>query len=413
LKRRHFLGALAASASVRPARSAKARITRITITPIEGRFHKFVTMNAYDTAPKGHTYSNHLIRIQTGEGMEGVGVMGYRTPDEAFYQSIRKLLGVDPLSVYRMDAGRITGRAESFEDMLRTYAFLDGAMFDLIGKLVGKAAWRLIGDSVRDRVETYDGTLYFSDVWFRDRGVKAVVEEAEEAAKSGYRGIKLKLGRGWKWMDSEPGFRRDIEVVHAVRKAVGPGMRIMVDINNGFQKEPGRAWRLLQETAEDQLYWLEEPFPEDVGLYGELRAKMQAAGIRTLIADGENVRQSSELTAYIQPKLLVDVLQMDIRTCGLLENAALARRAGPLGAVCIPHNWGSAVGGFMGLHLAKAVKAVPAAEDDRSTCDVLIAEGYEFHGGSYEVPDHPGLSIRVNEDVYRRKYQSAEVAVSG
>src|ERR1043165_5168925 len=101
LKRRHFLGALAASASVRPARSAKARITRITVTPIEGRFHKFVTMNAYDTAPKGHTYSNHLIRIQTGEGMEGVGVMGYRTPDEAFYQSIRKLLGVDPLAVYR------------------------------------------------------------------------------------------------------------------------------------------------------------------------------------------------------------------------------------------------------------------------------------------------------------------------
>ena len=101
-------------------------------------------------------------------------------------------------------------------------------------------------------METYDGTLYFSDVWFRDRGVRAVVEEAEEAAKAGYRGIKLKLGRGWKWMEPEPGFRRDVEVVHAVRKAVGPGMRILVDINNGYQKEPERAWRLLAGDGRGQ-----------------------------------------------------------------------------------------------------------------------------------------------------------------
>jgi L-alanine-DL-glutamate epimerase-like enolase superfamily enzyme len=411
MNRRHFLSAIA-PAAVHVAQATSARITRITVAPIQGRFHKFVTMNAYDTAPKGHTYSNHLIRIQTNQAVEGIGVMGYGLPDDAFYQGLRMLVGVDPLSVYEMEDGRITARAEPLAEMLRKYAFLDGAMFDLIGKLTGKAAWRLIGDSARDRVETYDGTLYFSDVWFRDRGVKAVVEEAEEAAKHGYRGIKLKLGRGWKWMEPDEGFKRDVEIVHAVRRAVGPGIKVMVDVNNGYQKEPERAWRLLQETAVDHVYWLEEPFPEQVVLYAELRVKMQRAGIRTLIADGENVRRSSELFPYLDPKVLVDVLQMDIRTCGLLENAALARRAGPLGAVCIPHNWGSQLGGLMGLQLAKAVKAVPAAEDDRSTCDVLIVDGYDFNGGSYAVPDRPGLSIRVDEDVYRLKCKAAEVALS-
>src|SRR5260370_38784226 len=34
----------------------------------------------------------------------------------------------------------------------------------------------------------------------------------------------------------------------------------------------------------------------------------------------------------------------------------------------------------MGLQLAKAVNAVPAAEDDRSSCDVLIADGHEPRG---------------------------------
>ena len=66
----------------------------------------------------------------------------------------------------------------------------------------------------------------------------------------------------------------------------------------------------------------------------------------------------------------------------------------------------------MGLHLSKAVKAVAAAEDDRSTCDVVIAEGYEFRGGSYALPEKPGLSIRVNEEVYRLKCKAAEVAVA-
>ena len=65
----------------------------------------------------------------------------------------------------------------------------------------------------------------------------------------------------------------------------------------------------------------------------------------------------------------------------------------------------------MGLQLAKAVKPLPAAEDDRSTCDVLIAEGYDFRGGSHAVPDRPGFSIRVDEDVYRLKCKAAEVVV--
>ena len=116
MNRRYFLSALAASASVRVARPAGARITRITVAPIEGRFHKFVTINAYDRVPKGHTYANQLIRIQTSEGVEGVGVLGYRASDEAFMKALRTLIGADPLALYQMTDGRITGRAQPFAD---------------------------------------------------------------------------------------------------------------------------------------------------------------------------------------------------------------------------------------------------------------------------------------------------------
>jgi D-galactarolactone cycloisomerase len=408
MQRRAFLTLAAASIA---SGAAAAGIRRITLAPIECRFHKFVAMNSYDRAPKGHTYSNILVRIQTNEGVEGVGVMGYTAPDAQFHHALKTLIGADPLSLYEMKDGRITGRAAAFSGVLGLYRHLDGPLFDLIGKLTAKPAWQLIGSPVRDRVEVYDGTLYFSDVLFSDRGTRAVVEEVEEAQKKGYNGVKLKMGRGWKWMDREAGLLRDVEVTHAVRKAAGPQMKVLVDGNNGYQNDMDRLWRYISGTAADNLFWLEEMIPEDVATYTALRQRMQKAGIKGAIAEGESVRGVAEFEPYLKPNRLFDVLQMDIRTGGFIDNMAVARMAAEVGATSVPHNWGSQIGGYMGLHLSKAIAAVPAAEDDRSTCDVIIAEGYNFRGGSYSVPNSPGLSLRVDEKVYQLKCKPAETAI--
>jgi L-alanine-DL-glutamate epimerase-like enolase superfamily enzyme len=108
----------------------------------------------------------------------------------------------------------------------------------------------------------------------------------------------------------------------------------------------------------------------------------------------------------------MDVLQMDIRVGGFLGNLEMARMGEEVGALSVPHNWGSQVGLWMSLHLAKAVPSVIAAEDDRSTCDVLEAEGYEFKDGFYTVSDAPGLGLRVSEEIYREKYAAAETVIA-
>jgi D-galactarolactone cycloisomerase len=365
-------------------------------------------MNSYDRAPKGHTYTNTLVRMTTDQGVEGVGVMEYASPDDAFRAAVRRLIGVNPLQIYEMKDGRITGRSEEFRQLLARYPHLDGPLFDLIGKLTNRPAWRLIGEAVRDNVEVYDGTLYFSDVWFRGRGVRAVVEEAEEAARFGYKGMKFKLGRGWKWMEKDAGLRRDIEVCHAVRNSVGPDVKVLVDANNGYRDDFDLAWRLLANTQSANLHWMEEIFPEDVELYGKLQDRMRQAGMKTLLADGENISDPEQFAPYLRPRRLMDALQMDIRRGGFLNNKRMAEMGELVGAISVPHNWGSQVGLYMGLHLAKAVKAVVAAEDDRSTCDVLEAEGYEFHSGFYTVSNSPGLGLRVDEKTYEAKYKPAE-----
>jgi len=415
MDRRSFLGTLACAASplalgrTSPLAAGRGapRITGLSFTPIEGRFHKFVAMNSYDTRPKGHTYGNTLVRIATDQGVEGVGVMEYAAPNEAFLGAVQALVGADPLAVYSMEDGRITGRSPAFAPLLARYQHLDGPLFDLVGKLTARPCWQLLGSGVRDTVEAYDGTLYFSDVWFADRGVRAVVEEAEEAVRMGYPALKLKTGRGWRWMEREAGLRRDIEVVKEVRRAVGPGIRIMVDPNNGYQSDTGAAWRFLEATQEDVVAVLEEPFPEDVARYTELRARMANAGLGTLIADGENMTSVAPFRPYLGATRLIDVLQLDIRRGGFLDTLELARLGAPLGAVIVPHNWGSQVGLFMALHVAKAVPNAIAAEDDRSTCDVIAAHGYEYHNGRYRVSDEPGLGLEVDRRVYDRKYAAA------
>ena len=181
MRRRSFLLLPLAAAAT------KVKITRITITPIEGRFHKTVAMNSYDRAPKGDTYSTHLLRVFTNQGISGTGTLDYSRPDKGMTNALRSLNGADPLGIYNLEDRRVRSVRPLYKEVLSRYRFLDSALFDLIGQLLRVPCYELIGSPARDRVEVYDGTLYFSDVMRPEKGVAAVVEEAEEADRKSTR----------------------------------------------------------------------------------------------------------------------------------------------------------------------------------------------------------------------------------
>ena len=414
MNRRNFCISLAAGTglSARAAKSDTARITRARVSMLTGRFHKEVAMNAYDKAPKGRTYQHVLIRIETNRGIEGIGAGTYDLNLGHYAPALQFLIGKNPHELYQMANGRITGVSTVFKEHQSKYRYLDGPLFDLIGKLENKPAWSLLGPSVRETIECYDGTLYFSDVMHPERGVASVVAEAKEAVESGFKAIKLKTGRGSKWMERKAGNQRDIDVVHEVRQAVGPHVLMMVDHNNGYDNQFDAAWRFVEETKADNLHWIEEPFRESVEGYARLKDKMATIGVKTLIADGENLDYAEQLKPYLAPRRLMDVLQLDIRRSGFLMNADAAKLGESAGAVSIPHNWASQIGHAMGLHLAKASKNTPWAEDERSTCDVLHLKGYTFAGSKQTASNEPGLGLSINEDIYNAQCKSGEQIVS-
>jgi len=411
MKRRIFIFSLAALA---PAARSKtvAKITRIRLSTMQGHFHKFVAMNAYDKAPKGNTYEHTLIRIETDAGVEGIGAGTYALADGKYAESLRPLVGRNPFDLYQMDGGRIVGRNPILADLLSKNRHLDGPLYDIIGKLTGQPAWRLIGDAVRERIPLYDSTVYFGDIWFKDRGVRAVTDECQEAVESGFQAIKIKLGRGDKWMERNAGEARDIEIVNRVREAVGPKIRVMADPNYGYRGRFDAAWRLLNETKHANLYWMEEIFPETVDDYRRLQDKMGAAGLKTLLAAGEHVRDPQVFKPYLEPRRLMDVLQMDIRQGGFLDNIEVARLAAASGALAIQHNWASQIGSIMAMHLSKAVGAVPMVESDRSTSDVIQTEGFHFENGAMAVPAKAGLGIAIDEKAYELQCKASETVVS-
>ena len=390
-----------------------ARIKRIRISTLQGRFQKFVAMNAYDTVPKGYTYETTMFRVETDSGVEGIAVGSYTDLRTAAHAALLKpFIGARLSDLYTMSGGKVSGRGPKYQTLLANHRYLDVAFFDIFGKIMSKPLWALIGDLGKQRIPVYDGTIYMSDVWFKDRGIKAVVEECSEAVKSGYCGLKIKLGRGSKWMEQKSGDRRDIDVTLAVREAIGSDVTLMADPNYGYSNRYEAALALMREIRPAKLLFIEEIFPETPALYAKFQGDLRAAHDPCKIAFGEHMKDARTIEPYLVPERVVDIVQYDIRTSGIIDNVAVSRECAGVGATFTTHNWASQLGYITELHLARALGNYGITECDRSTCDVFRVEPEDLREGTVKAPSLPGLGIVVDEDVYRLKQLAGEIMVS-
>lgn len=335
----------------------------------------------------GRETREDVLRIATNQGVEGIGI-GNVQQDVA-----RKLLGMTLDQVWRPGAGMVSplGRA-------------DHALYDLVGKALKTPAWRLLGGNGPEWVPVYDGSIYFNDLLpeYKDQGVKRLLTEVESSLRAGYTAFKIKVGRGFKWMEAKAGFQRDVEVVRAIRKLVGKDVKLMVDANNGYDLDSTLRW--LDQVADANLYFIEEMFPEEVEQDLKLKDFIRRRGWKMLVADGESAREIKHFEPYIDRSAL-DVLQPDIRAFGLSLQWELSRRMkGRPDIKLAPHNWGSHLGLHMQLVLARGIANFLIAENDISTSDVIDTSAFTFKDGRMRVPDTPGCGLVLREDVFKKRY---------
>lgn len=270
---------------------------------------------------------------------------------------------------------------------------IDIALWDIMGKATGKPVHKLLGGAFRSDVLAYATGLYFTDM---DRLVAEAVEEAQSYVTVGFKAIKMKIGLG--------SIERDIERVAAVRKAIGPDIRLMVDANHCFSVPT--AIRLGRKLEELGIESFEEPIsPEDIDGYVEVSRALDMA-----VAGGENEFTRWGFRDAIVRKAM-DIVQPDVCAAGGSANAEKsATLAITHGVECVPHAWGSAVGLAATIQFLAALPDQPPSlfpfspmlefeQEENPFRDHLALEPIRQVEGRVRVPAGPGLGIEIDRKV--------------
>ena len=399
-------------------RRPELRITRIVVQEARGRRLTPVAPNAY--APyRGYEVREPVLRIQTAQGLEGI-CHRRGTPEQ-----LRRLLGLDAFALFHWDGDTVRGPAEAHRPLLADLTGADIALLDLLGRALKRPVAELLGRRVRREVAVYDSSLYMEDllkpaereglVYVDSRqapaeGAELVARKAEWvlAQPFGVRTLKIKIGRA-KWMGSfDEALARDIAVFQAVRRAVGKGVTLFVDGNDGYKARPLAAAEFAEAVGGLGLYAMEEMFP-DVMLAEtqEVKRRLHAAGLKTKLADGEDnvggMRKSSREARYatakaIRDEPLFDIDQGDMNQAGYLRLRESARDIAPRGMTMAPHNFGSKFGFYAMIHLGLVTPNWEFCESDDTQIPALEATGFSVRKGMARLTGEAGVGWRLREE---------------
>ena len=162
-----------------------------------------------------------LVRILTDKGIVGIGescpfqpITGETQESNiATARSMREMLkGKDALAIEA--ANRMFGPfVHSSPSIVAAY---DMALYDVLGKAAGLPVFRLLGG---------DKTSFETDITTGIGTTEGMVKAAKGNVDKGFKLLKIKIGH-------DPD--EDIEHIRAIRQAVGEGIGIRVDANQGY-----------------------------------------------------------------------------------------------------------------------------------------------------------------------------------
>jgi len=398
---------------------ASQRVTEISVTPIPAYFPHEIGRNAYNWG-HGTTGLEWLIRARTEGGIEGLTI-GQRYmwmlgdgSVEGLVSMLREVfLGRRIDEFLQVSSGRVVGPKKEANRAFRNNGWMSILAYDLLAREMGVSCVELLGGRKRDRVDAYDTTLYFHDLRVPEKGALQLAEEASEAVEAGWRQLKIKTGRGGRWMAPEAGMRRDAEVVLAVREAVGPDVKIMVDGNFGYDGRLDLLEQFIRKTHRADVFWLEEMVSPDVDDYRAIREIQEKIGSQALLVCGEVDRDP---ISYVYRDLiedgLIDGYQPDIVSQGFSRWKEIEQQLEGTGVRSQPHCFHNGnFGTRAALIFGAASETFISIEDERSAPSVYRPDAFTFENGSYAVAEAPGLGLQVDEEVFQRRYAGNEVRI--
>jgi len=342
--------------------------------------------------PMARSYAHQKLvvaEIATDEGVKGLGyslVFGGGGAEAVLaYLQARlapALIGEDPLRVralwdkmFRTDMGiRKQGIAAY------ALAALDIGLWDIAGKAARMPLYRMWG-AVADRIPAYGsgGWSKYSDA--------ELVAEAEGYAAQGCRYYKMKI--------HHPDALENRRRVEAVQRALGGGMRLMVDVNQRL--DPLAAIRQARALEDLDLVWYEEPvLADDIAGCAEV-----ARAIGIPVATGENNYTCFEFRELIERRAARYLMPDVCRALGFSETLRIGHLAAAHEVALAPH-----VAHELSLHVVGALSNGFLVEFIDWTPPDLFEEMPVCSDGHFAIPDRPGHGMALAKGA-RAKYRSA------
>ncbi len=359
-----------------------------------------------ETFIAGNPWKNWLFcQVHTDEGLTGIGegtVNGFaKATESAIHEMFQVAKGMDPFDTSRLslllfrdffsDGGQIQGAALSA---------LETACWDIKGKALGVPLYQLLGGKVHEHLRVY------ANGWYQSAGGRtpqAFAQQAKEVCRRGYTALKFDpFGTSWRAVDRQE-FHLAVDIVAAVREAVGPEVDVLVEGHNRFSV--ATALQFAEAIAPFHPSWFEAPVPPT-----RIASMIEVAHRSPVpVACGEDYysrEQFSELLAHDA----VSIVQLEPQHMGLTAARDVVGMAHAHNAVTAPH---SAQGPICSLVCAHLNAASPNFylheffdEFNAEWEGNLLTHHLTRHEGYITPPEAPGLGAELNiEEILRHPYQ--------
>jgi galactonate dehydratase len=357
-----------------------------------------------------------FLKLTTDDGITGLGEVYTASFGPAALVAMigdvfaRHVAGADPFHIEALWR-RVYGRGYSQRPDISLMGVLSGiemAMWDIIGKSVGKPVYELIGGRVHERLRTYtylypdasEGHAYSDAAVYRDPDVAA--NRAAEFVEQGFTAVKFDPAGPYSVFDPRQPSLERLELSEAfcrrIREAVGTKADLLFGTHGQFTTSG--AIRLARRLEPYEPLWFEEPTPPEMP---EEMAKV-ARATSVPIASGERLTTKYEFARLLETGA-ASILQLNLgRVGGLLEAKKIAGMAETHYAQIAPHLYCGPVVGAANIHISAASPNFLILESIRDWTGFhadILKTPIRWEDGYVIPPTAPGLGVELNEDVAR------------
>jgi galactonate dehydratase len=341
----------------------------------------------------GNPWKNWIfIKVYTDEGITGLGEAtgGLATKPNLgdVEELVRFVVGEDPRHPDKLWQKMYKGRFASYSTGMNG---IEMACWDILGKSLNVPIWQLLGGKQRDQLRVY------ANGWYQGpREPSFFAEKAAELVEQGYTAMKFDPFGGAHRQIDRQSERLSIDIVRAVRDAVGPDVDLCIETHDRFTVT--HAIRIGKMLEELQVMWLETPVhSSDIAATVEVAKAIAPVPVAT----GERYKRMGMFVDLLSAKV-VDIVQPEVLSLGVSNIKRVCGIAEAAEALVACHTAHSPLGTMVNAHIHASISNFLIQEnfDDSNEpwARDLLPGVSQVKDGYLPVPNEPGWGVDLNEE---------------